>query len=349
MVKPPSIMSVANAAAMRLLASPHMPNEIIPSADGSHVFNYGTYDTVLFPPGRKGGSTVCVSVQKGCSLKPGENVCRFCSTGRYVNFRGSLTGEEIASQVMVAAREIPDRKNILRVLFAGMGDSSYNPEGVVDAIGILGAAYPEDARHFFITTIGSPISALNGLKERLLTAFAEGAIAEGTSVFLQISLHASTDSKRSFLIPASGRDPVRNILGGAIKFRDDLLPYVPPMLRSPDYPEKPMVTLNYLMLGPRENNFPGNATDGDMGALVQLLESYGADNFLVQLCGYNPDRRDGSHTFGEIPEETFTRWVSTLRDSGIRVKRFMSKGVDVRGGCGQLTGDGSTRPTTKPQ
>jgi len=92
------------------------------------------------------------------------------------------------------------------------------------------------------------------------------------------------------------------------------------------------------MLGPKGNDFPGNTTEEDLRALTSLMHEYGAANFIVQLCNYNPDSRDGQRIFGAVPESITYDWLHALKQHGIAAKKFKSWGTDVRGGCGQLIG-----------
>ena len=171
-----------------LLASPIQPVQTLPSSDGSTIFNYGDYETVQFPKGKM----VCVSVQSGCTLEHMQQPCRFCSTARYRRFKKSLSGEMIASQAILAFQSTPKLPGSppLKVLFAGMGDSGFNPGGLVDAIQILQAAYPDNPLFFFMTTIGAPRRAFGNLRKNIIEAYDEGKIQRRSRIVLQLSIHA---------------------------------------------------------------------------------------------------------------------------------------------------------------
>lgn len=308
--------------------------------DGSVLYNFGLYDTVRFPAKELTGPSVCVSVQKGCSLEPSDQGCKFCSTGRYVRFKDNLTSDEIAEEARIALSTAPDLEGSdrARIVFAGMGESSYNLKNVAGAMEIIQAEHPDHAIDFVIASIGTPPKNLRLLGDRIVKSFEEGRLKKGTQIYLQLSTHASTDEKRAYLIPISGRHPLESVLVEAQAFCDKIRPWVEPVLEDPEYPDRLMVTLNYLMLGPLEGEFEGNTTDEDIDALADLVTKLGADDFIVRLSAYNADRRDGEHTFQTVPPERFIEWRDQLTDRGVFVRMFQSEATEVRGGCGQLTG-----------
>ncbi|MBF0106292.1 MAG: hypothetical protein HQM16_13315 [Deltaproteobacteria bacterium] len=334
----------AKSIARQLLANPTRPEQSWDSKDGSTLFSFGSHDAILFASAKAASTTACVSVQRGCLLRQAAQACRFCSTGRHVAFEGSLDGSEIAHQAIVAMehRNKPSGEAAFSqkkmILYSGMGDSGLNPVGVVDSMRIIQQAYSDDELLFFMTTMGTPPTLLSRLQRHVVNAYEDGGLFNGTAVFLQVSLHGATDSKRAFVIPMARKHPIDGVLTSALAFRDGLLPYVGPQARSTKYREMPMVTLNYLMLGAMGAVFDGNAHNEDLMALIKLMHRFGPSNFIINLCSYNPDARDRGVAFGPVSEYTFAHWQQTLEHEGIAVKRFKSRGTDIRGGCGQLVG-----------
>lgn len=322
--------------------------KVLHSQDGSKVFDFGGYDTVLFPNAGVAGPSVCVSVQKGCSLgkkarstKAPDNACKFCSTGRYVPFGGNLGVDEVTHQAKTAFAQSADlaRSKRLRVVFAGMGDSSFNPKGVVGAMRELQRAYPRQTTDFVVASVGTPPTSVQKLGKEIVAAYRDGGLKRESQVYLQLSMHAATDAKRRYVMPIAEKANLDEVLRGMLGVRDEISRHMK-LLEDPQYPNRAMVTLNYLMLGkkagPAGTAFEGNATEADLQALIALVKKHGKDNFVVRLSAYNPDKRDGARSFGTVPEATFAHWAKELESAGIFVRRFHSQGADVKGGCGQL-------------
>lgn len=323
--------------------------DMIRSGDGSTLYKFdgGLYDAVRFPTNQAGPS-VCVSVQKGCSLgvqNAGDvikNACRFCSTGRYRPFEGNLSAAEIANEARVALADTPNLESAaqIRIFFAGMGDSSFNPDGVVGAMTYIQNEYPAHTVNFAIATIGTPPAMVRRLGDRLVAAYEGGAIKYGTQVYLQLSMHGAIDEKRGYVIPVAKKHKLGDVLSGMLDLRDRLAPYMGVVVHNDKYPDRYLVTLNYLMLG-KKDEFAGNATGEDLMALTGLLQYFGPENFVVRLSGYNPDKRDGGRSFQTVEPEVFDLWAAALKDQapGAVVRKFKSKASDVRAGCGQLGQD----------
>lgn len=317
--------------------------KVLGSEDGSVLFKGQKIDTVRFPPREGVGPSVCVSVQSGCSLQAPEKGCRFCSTGWAVQFEGNLTTQQIVDQAKMALLTDPSFASSprARVVFAGMGESSYNRKNVVAAMIQLQHELRDNSIDFVIASIGTPPHHLKQMGEFIEEAFDTGQLKKGTQIFLQISMHAPTDEKRRHVIPVAADFTVAQVLENAVAFRDRLKRFVDPELQlDDDYPKRSVVTLNYLMLGSQRTvdglEFEGNYTDADRKALVSAIDKLGRENFLIRLSAYNPDLRD-AHSFGTVGEEHFERWSKALSDDGVLVRRFKSQASDVRGGCGQLT------------
>lgn len=332
-----------------MLQTPFIPPAVViqRSTDGSAYYRFhdGSYDAVRFPTNDQGPS-VCVSVQKGCSLGartegvPNPNACRFCSTGRYHPFGGSLTADEIAHEAHVALEDTPelDRAEQIRIFFAGMGDSIFNAAHVVGAMSLIQRARPDHRVHFAIATIGTPVALMQRLGKRLDAAFLEGGLELGTQVYFQLSMHGATDEKRSHVIPMARRNDIAEVIREMIALRDRLARYMGAVVSNPKYPDRYLLTLNYLMLGSHDAGFAGNAEDADVRALIGILRMFGPENFVVRLSQYNPDRRDGEHSFSVVAPEVFDHWENEIRREAPEavVKQFRSKARDVRAGCGQM-------------
>ena len=165
--------------------------EILRSADGTEKFLFRLTDgalieTVLIPSGTR--RTLCLSTQVGCRFG-----CVFCASGEG-GFKRNLLASEILGQVLV----LRDKLDIplTNLVLMGMGEPLDNLENVVRAIRIMNAREGLDigARRITISTVGI-LPAIREL-ERL-----------GLQLNLSISLHATTDSLRSRLLPVNRKYP----------------------------------------------------------------------------------------------------------------------------------------------
>ena len=97
--------------------------------------------------------TVCVSTQVGCPL-----ACTFCRSGA-IEFRRNLTPGEIAAQVLLAERAMPEAaKGRRNVVYMGMGEPLLNTDGVIGSLDLLtdtdGFGIPP--RRITVSTVGLP-------------------------------------------------------------------------------------------------------------------------------------------------------------------------------------------------
>ncbi|MBL7543213.1 MAG: hypothetical protein JNL11_05325 [Bdellovibrionaceae bacterium] len=319
-----------------------------PAQDGSRLIKFlGGYDTVSFATKLTCGPSFCVSCQKGCSLRKESAGCRFCSTGR-LPFDGSIEAKEIAQQVEVAMSVSNEHEAPrFRVVFAGMGDSSYNAEGVVGAMELIQKKHPNQEIDFVIATVGSPIDKFRHLQNTVLKAFEDGKLKKGTRIYPQLSLHSSDDKKRGFLIPPAKDMTVKQVIEEGVSFVEKLRPWVGQNVSEAGYPDNLRLTLNYLMMGGLGRQFDGNATQDDLNKLESLVKEIGPNDLIVRLSAYNPDRKDGGYQFEVAPSEVYQEWAAHLRKEGISVRIFQSEATEIRGGCGQMVNTKWDSPANK--
>ena len=159
------------------------------SADGTKKYLFDVLDgnaieTVLMQYHH--GKTVCVSSQIGCKMG-----CKFCaSTG--IPFVRNLTAGEIVEQIIAVEQDINDK--ISNIVFMGIGEPLDNYENVIKAIQILNnqKGLNIGTRHISIST--------SGLVPRIYDL-----ANENIQCTLSVSLHATTDEKRSSMMPVNNR------------------------------------------------------------------------------------------------------------------------------------------------
>ena len=166
------------------------------SSDGTKKYLFDVLDgnaieTVLMSYHH--GYSLCVSSQIGCKMG-----CKFCaSTG--INFIRNLTSGEIVEQILAVEREA--NVKISNIVFMGIGEPMDNFENVMNAIGIMNnqKGLNIGARHISISTSGI-VPKIYELAKRDMQCT------------LSISLHATTDEKRSAMMPVNNAYPISELM-----------------------------------------------------------------------------------------------------------------------------------------
>ena len=263
------------------------------SIDGTKKYLFDVLDgnaieTVLME--YKHGKTLCVSSQIGCKMG-----CKFCaSTG--IKFARSLTSGEIVEQVLAVQRD--ENIKISNIVFMGIGEPLDNYENVVNAIKILNnqKGLSIGARHISISTSGI-VPKIYKLAE------------ENLQCTLSISLHATTDKKRSALMPVNN---VYNI--------EEL------MKACKDYISKTNRRISFEYALAKDNN--DNLEDAK--ELVKLLKG--------MLCHVNliPINKIENGDFTKSSNENIIKFRDYLNEKGIVATIRRELGSDIDAACGQL-------------
>ena len=270
------------------------------SADGSmkialKLEDGNIVESVLIPEERR--LTLCVSTQTGCNLG-----CRFCKTASFQRCR-NLTLSELFSQVELARRLIEkepslgEYQRITNIVLMGMGEPLNNLEEVLKFIGVLtdpdGLGF--SSRRITLSTTG----ILPALK-RLLKA---------TRINIAISLNATDEDTRTFLMPVNRKYPLKKLLR--------VLRYSPLFKRR-------SVTVEYVLIK------GVNDSAEDARRLAELLRRV---RCKVNLIALNPF--DGCQ-FNPPDEPAIERFRRLLEERGLTVLVRKSRGRDILAACGQL-------------
>lgn len=257
-------------------------------------------ETVYIPEDDRGA--VCISTQVGCAVG-----CKFCHTGSQKITR-NLTAGEIVAQFMVVRDsygEWPSPTNETRylsnIVVMGMGEPLHNKNEVFKALKIL--------------SDGDGIA----ISKRRITLSTSGivpnieSVASELGVKLAISLHASTNEKRSEIMPINNRYKIEDILEACQKYQA-----IMGMSR--------MITFEYLML----KDFNDSLDDAKI--LVSLMKKYklGAKFNLIPFnhwpgCSYQPSSNNKVHAFSKF-----------LETAGYEAPIRVARGQDILAACGQL-------------
>lgn len=267
--------------------------KLLESKDGTKKFLFDIGDgnmieTVLMQYHH--GYSLCVSSQVGCKMG-----CKFCaSTG--IPFIRNLTAGEIVEQILAVERET--KVAISNVVFMGIGEPLDNYENVVKAIYLLN--HPKGlnigARHISISTSG-------------LVPYIYRLADEKLQCTLSISLHATTDEKRSSMMPVNKAYPIKELM--------EACQY---------YIEKTNKRISFEYALAKDNN--DNIEDAK--GLVKLLHG--------MLCHVNliPINKIEKGAYTKSSNENIIRFRDYLNEHGIVATIRRELGSDIEAACGQL-------------
>ena len=263
------------------------------SADGTIKYLFDVLDgngveTVLMKYHH--GYSLCVSSQIGCKMG-----CKFCaSTG--IPFIRNLSSGEIVEELLAVQRD--ENIKISNVVFMGIGEPLDNYENVVNAIRILNnqKGLSIGARHISISTSGL-VPKIYKLAE------------ENIQCTLSISLHATTDEKRSSMMPVNNRYNIQELLQAC-----------------KDYIAKTNRRISFEYALAKDNNDNLEAAK----RLVKLLKG--------MLCHVNliPINKIENGNYTKSSNENILKFRDYLNDHGIVATVRRELGSDIDAACGQL-------------
>ena len=223
--------------------------------------------------------------------------CTFCETGAMGLLR-NLTAAEIVGQVVADATLSGSRADA--VVFQGMGEPLDNLDGLLPALRVLtdpgGLAFAQDK--LTVCTVGHVpgIDAVAALGFKRLN--------------LSLSLNQADDVERARITPRSTRYALVEIQAALRRFRRR---------------KNAALGVHWCLL-PGINDRPTDAK-----RIAEFVAPLGRT--FVHLIPYNP----GSSPITRTPTEAeIARFAELLRDHGVAVRRRITKGRTVMGGCGQL-------------
>ena len=236
------------------------------------------------------GNSICVSSQIGCKMG-----CKFCaSTG--INFIRSLTSGEILEQIIAVEQDTGEK--ISNVVFMGIGEPFDNYDNVVNAIKIINnpKGLNIGARHISISTSGI-VPNIYQLAE------------ENIQCTLSISLHATSNEKRSSMMPVNNAYPIEELIKACKE-------YIKKTNRR--------ISFEYALAKDNNDNLQ------DAKELVKLLKG--------MLCHVNliPINKIENGKFDKSSNENIMKFRDYLNDHGIVATIRRELGSDIDAACGQL-------------
>jgi 23S rRNA (adenine2503-C2)-methyltransferase len=267
------------------------------SRDGSRKFLFGLGDgnrieSVLIP--ERGHWTLCISSQAGCALG-----CRFCATGSRGLLR-NLTQGEIIAQVRDIRQRLDDPGCLTNIVLMGMGEPLANFDNVVGALDVLldsSEGFGFAGRRITLSTAGV-VPQLDALGSRV-------------PVNLAVSLNATENRTRDWLMPINKTYPIESLLEACRRYR--LRPHR-------------RITFEYILIR------GVNDSEADALRLVRLLRPVKAK---INLIPFNP--HPGSQ-LQRPTEAVIEGFLQVLIDHHYTAIIRRSKGQDISAACGQLYG-----------
>ncbi|MCL0039884.1 23S rRNA (adenine(2503)-C(2))-methyltransferase RlmN [Thermodesulfovibrionales bacterium] len=262
------------------------------SVDGTKKFLFGLEDgegieSVLIPD--RDRLTLCISSQVGCAMQ-----CRFCLTGA-LGLKRNLKAYEIVDQIILVNRIIAPGQQ-MNIVFMGMGEPLANFKSVMDALRIITELMKISPRKITISTVGIAPKICELPKESPL-------------VNLAISLNATTDEARDYIMPINKRYPLKELLNACREF---------------SLPARRRIAFEYVLL----RDF--NDAPEDAERLVHLLRGIPSK---VNIIPFNP--YEGSE-FQRPDDKVVSGFQSILINSKVLAIIRKSKGHDILAACGQL-------------
>jgi len=236
------------------------------------------------------GYSICVSSQIGCKMG-----CKFCaSTG--IPFMRNLTSGEIIEQILAVQRDANIK--ISNIVFMGIGEPFDNYDNVMNAIRIINnqKGLNIGARHISVST--------SGLVPKIYD-FAN----EDMQCTLSISLHATTDEKRSAMMPVNNAYNIEELMK-ACKY----------------YIDKTNKRISFEYALAKDNN----ESLEDAKRLVKLLKG--------MICHVNliPINKIENGQYTKSTNENIMKFRDYLNDNGIVATIRRELGSDIDAACGQL-------------
>jgi 23S rRNA (adenine2503-C2)-methyltransferase len=253
--------------------------------DGNHI------ESVLIP--EKDYYTLCISSQVGCAQG-----CRFCLTAKG-GFVRNLSKSEIVAQIRDILKDQICSKRITNIVFMGMGEPLANFQNVIKAVHTITEAdfgLGFSSRRVTVSTAG--------LVSKLLS------LGNETKINLAVSLNATDNKTRDFLMPVNKKYPIEELLDACRRYN----------LRPGS-----KIMFEYILIK-GINDSAENAN-----RLAELLKGMRSK---INLIPFN--EHEGSD-FMRPEESAINNFRQILVRKGYTVIVRRSKGQDISAACGQLS------------
>jgi 23S rRNA (adenine2503-C2)-methyltransferase len=219
-----------------------------------------------------------------------------------MGFQRSLTAGEIVDQFIQVQLSIPDR--ISNIVFMGMGEPTLNLKNVLKACDIISDDHGPSLSKKKITI--STVGVVHVLRR---------FVSQAGKLGLAISLHSPDEELRAGIIPSASGNNLRDIMAEAKRYTEL---------------SGRRVSFEYLLLGGI------NDSVADARRLVKLIHGIPCK---INLIRFNPS--DGL-LFERPAEENVQKFKEYLYPRTYAVMIRESRGIDIKGACGQLAASEET-------
>lgn len=265
------------------------------SSDGTIKLGFELHDGhfvegVLIPSGKR--MTACISSQVGCSLS-----CTFCATG-YLPRKRNLEFDEIFDQVALI-RELAEEtygRSLSNIVLMGMGEPLLNYKNVLKAMEMVTDPEAMGMSPQRITLSTAGIS-------KMIRKLGD----DGVRFNLALSLHASSNEKRSKIMPINESNSLEDLVEALNYFYEKT---------------KSRITLEYCVI------------DGvnDSVEDAQELTTFARQiTCKINLIEYNPIDMAEFKSSNAIDQ-----FAQNLEKNRLIVNVRRSRGKDIDAACGQL-------------
>ena len=282
-----------------LNALPVVEERLVSKIDGTVKYLFRLYDGSIIESvvmRYKHGNTICISSQVGCYMG-----CKFCASTIGGKVR-DLLPSELLGQVSVAQKDLGER--ISNIVMMGIGEPLDNFDNVIRFLRLVNHEQGLNIgyRHISLSTCG----VVPGI-ERLAEV--------DLPITLSISLHASSDEKRTEIMPVNRKWNIDALLSACVSY------YKKTGRR---------ISFEYTLISGK------NDSESDARALGELLigafRKSGAP-IHVNLIRVNEVRETG---FKRGSRESVERFAKILENMGITATVRRKLGSDIEAACGQL-------------
>ncbi len=282
-----------------LLPVPTVDRKLVSKIDGTVKYLFRLHDgerieSVLMK--YKHGNTLCISSQVGCRMG-----CRFCASTLAGRVR-DLLPSELIGQITAAQRDSGER--VSNVVMMGIGEPLDNYDNVIRFLELVN--HPDGLnigyRHISLSTCGVVPRIYDLARVDI-------------PITLSISLHASTDEKRSEIMPVNNKWKIADLLTACVEY------YKTTGRR---------ISFEYTLIHGK------NDTEADAVSLARLLTSAfrgtGAP-IHVNLIRVNEVEEIG---FRHGSTESANKFAEILNSRGCVATVRRRLGSDIEAACGQL-------------
>ena len=241
----------------------------------------------------KYGNTLCVSTQVGCRMG-----CAFCASGIGGLVR-NLTAGEIISQIIEVNKlhgGTLDNRQVTNVVLMGSGEPFDNYDNVLRFLELCRDIYKISMRNLSLSTSGL-VEGIYKLAD------------SGLHPTLTISLHSTTDEKRSEIMPVNRAYNISKLMDSARYYFNKT--------------GRRVVFEYALMEGV-------NDTDEDAVRLSKLLKGFPTHVNLIPLNYVKEKKINPTKT------DKVTEFLDKLTKLGVSATKRRTMGADIKGACGQL-------------